>query len=152
MCIVSCHGGDTGFVKLHSKQSMSSLKTEISNCLDLPILLSKLTHRLEQQPDLVFSPDTEKDIEYLLEVCGRYDCIVVNVYAKVYLASSSRICTDARPKWDFFSSFKVSWQWSYFSFLFVFYVHILGYLSNLDYEFVLCYVNFVHLLNYYFSA
>jgi len=48
MCIVSSTSGDAVFVKLHDGQTISSLKMEMSNSLDLPVLTWFLLNTYKQ--------------------------------------------------------------------------------------------------------
>ena len=57
--------GNATFLKLHNGQSITSFKVEVSESLDLLVVSLKLTWKVNQEPNAVFSLNTDKNVEHL---------------------------------------------------------------------------------------
>jgi len=56
--------GERTCLKLQDGTDISAFKMDISNTLNLPMRQLTLVYKLEQQPNVVFGPNTDKDVEY----------------------------------------------------------------------------------------
>ena len=83
MRMVSSPDGEETCVKLQDGEGIFAFKMKVANMLYLLMHSLNLIYKLKQQPNIVFSLNTNKDVEYLLDVCETYNCILMNVQAKI---------------------------------------------------------------------
>ena len=84
------------FLKVQNGISISTFKMKVSNSLNFSVCKLTFVYKLEQQPNIIFELNTDKNVKYLLEVCHTYNCILVNVQARLNV--TVLWCLGSSPK------------------------------------------------------